>query len=98
MKPIADTQSAAFATPPPSVTTNHAQGAGVTAATPPRLGKEPCNGCGCTDYQVAHFIAGRLLCEEKCWQGREPAVHMPPTPEGRAQLDLWTRPHRGVSP
>ncbi|MGB8294243.1 MAG: hypothetical protein WCG85_02325 [Polyangia bacterium] len=89
-----DTQSAEIASPTPSLATNHAQGAGVTAATLPHAGKELCNACG-SDWQQAHFIAGRLLCEV-CYAGRQPAVAMPPTKAQQLALDLWVRP--GVSP
>jgi len=60
--------------------------------------KESC-ACGCTDWQLAHFIAGRLFCET-CWASREPAVSMPPTPAEARQLELWIagQTSRGARP
>jgi hypothetical protein len=92
-----DMQSVVIASPAPSVATNHAQGAGVAATTQAVAGKERCNACG-ADWQQAHFIAGRLLCE-RCWAGREPATSMVPTPRERQLLFEWIRPlNKGVSP
>jgi hypothetical protein len=60
--------------------------------------KEQCSNCTATDWQQAHFIAGRLLCET-CWSGREPAVSMVPTPAERQLLIEWIRPlNRGGRP
>jgi len=66
---------------------------------PQRAQREPCSGCGCTDWLEGHFALGRLWCPT-CWQGSQrPAAHMLPTLEGRAQLDLWMRgPQRGARP
>jgi len=67
---------------------------------PQRARREPCCGCGCTDWLEGHFALGRLWCLT-CWQGSQrPAVAMPPTAEGRAQLDLWIagQPSRGARP
>ena len=59
--------------------------------------KEPCS-CGCTDYQLAHFVAGRLFCET-CWAGREPAVAMPPTRLEQLLLEQWIASlNRGARP
>jgi recombinational DNA repair protein (RecF pathway) len=53
--------------------------------------REPCAFCGDREWTSAHYTAGRLVCQI-CWQGRAPAVAMPPTAEGKRQLELWMRP------
>lgn len=63
-----------------------------------RTPREPCTGCGCTDWLEAHFVLGRLWCTP-CWQGSQrPAVSMVPTKSQAAQLSLWIAgsPARGA--
>jgi hypothetical protein len=98
MNPFAATRADALPAGPPTVSPPAQRGvAGHSAAIRTATSmKEPCAGCSCTDWQQAHFTqGGRLLCE-LCWQGQRPATAMPPTPEGRAQLELWCQPHRGA--
>jgi hypothetical protein len=93
-------QSAAIASPSPSVATNHARCAGVTAATQPRTVADACDLCGAvaSNGDVLHFAWGKLWCPE-CWAGREPAAAMVPTPRERQLLIAWIRPlNKGVSP
>jgi len=82
---------------PPTVSTaSQGRGDGHSAAKVPQVaGKEPCDLCGSTCWDTAHFAMGKLWCPE-CWAGREAAAAMPPTPAERRQLDLWMQPHRGA--
>jgi hypothetical protein len=59
--------------------------------------REPCAGCGCTDWVEGHFALGRLWCLT-CWQGSQrPAVAMPPTPHGQQVIADWIAPRREVA-
>jgi hypothetical protein len=96
--PSPATQPGALPAPVPTVSTasqGHDLGSSGHNRTTASM-KELCNACGC-DWQQAHFIAGRLLCE-RCWAGREPAAAMPPTPAERRQLDLWMAPQSRCAP
>ena len=96
--PATDTASVVIASPSPSLAANHAQGAGVTAAT--LAGKEPCSCCGSSAWTSAHFTNGSLVCADCCAEIRrtQESPPMPPTASQRRQLDLWCRPQRGVRP
>jgi hypothetical protein len=54
-----------------------------------RTPREPCTGCGCTDWLEGRFSMGRLWCIT-CWEGSQhPAAAMPPNTNERRQLSLW---------
>jgi len=53
--------------------------------------REPCAFCGDEHWTEAHFAAGRLVCQ-LCWNGRAPAVAMPPTEAGKRAIASWLRP------
>jgi len=92
--------SAEIARPAPSLATNHAQCAGVTAATLRRTVADCCDLCGAVaaDGDVMHFAMGKLWCSE-CHAGQRPAVSMLPTPQERQLLFEWIAPlNRGARP
>jgi recombinational DNA repair protein (RecF pathway) len=54
--------------------------------------RDSCDVCGSATWSEGHLMEdGRLLCLD-CWQGRRPAVAMPPTLAQKRQLDLWCAP------
>jgi hypothetical protein len=61
-------------------------------------GKEQCANCTATDYEVAHYTGGMLLCDA-CYRGVAVAkkAAQPPTPRERQLLFEWIAPlNRGA--
>jgi hypothetical protein len=60
--------------------------------------REPCATCGTTMWVEAVFSNHALYCADCAREIRrvQESKPMPPTPEGRAQLELWCQPHRGA--
>jgi len=59
---------------------------------------DACDLCGQPVEGTAHYIMGKLLCEE-CQAGQRPAVSMLPTPQERQLLFEWIAPlNRGARP
>jgi hypothetical protein len=60
--------------------------------TPTRTVADACDLCGAVaaDGDVMHWAMGKLWCPE-CHAGQRAAASMPPTAEGRRQLELWIR-------
>ena len=98
--PFAATLADALPAGPPSASSPARRGvAGQSAAirTTTTSMKEPCNACGCGDWQQARFIAGRLLCET-CWAGRIPAASMVPNAHEQIALAEWLAPQPRRAP
>jgi hypothetical protein len=58
----------------------------------PDTGKEQCANCTATDYELAHYTGGMLLCDA-CYRGVAVAkkAAQPPSPREAAQLEMWIR-------
>jgi len=60
------------------------------------MSRDSCDLCQSDTFSEGVFRMGKLLCRN-CASGNKPPVTMPPTPQGRRQIERWCSP-RGKVP